>query len=144
MAQQREGRLVNEWLWKTYPTKLQWKRVRLGQTPNKVEAAYYKVHLRWADAIVINDMDVVIIEGKIRPGFGALGQLEAYKELFKKTPEFMDYWNRNIKLVLLTAWHDENIKTECERKNIDYVFFQPDWIKPYLAQILKVDISQIK
>ena len=82
MAQQREGRLVNEWLWKTYPTKLQWKRVRLGQTPNKVEAAYYKVLLRWADAIVINDMDVVIIEGKIRPGFGALGQLEAYKELF--------------------------------------------------------------
>lgn len=144
MAQQREGRLVNEWLWKTYPTKPQWKRVRLGQTPNKEEAKYYKVLLRWADAIVINGTEVIIIEGKIRPEFGAIGQLEAYRELFKVTPEFMEYWHNTIKLVLLCAWEDENVKTECERKGIEYVFYQPEWIKTYLARILRVDISQIK
>ena len=106
MVQQKESILLTKYLAEFHRTHLQWKRVRLGIPANPEEAKYLSVCLRWADAVVIDEGFVIIIETKLRPDLGAIGQLEGYKELFKVTPEFIAYENWPIKLVLVSPIMD--------------------------------------
>jgi len=123
----KESELVNKWLWEFHPTSLQWRRVRLGITPDKEKARMYMVILRWADAIFVQDGVVNIVEAKLRPTAGAIGQLEHYKLLFGRTPEFSQYWKYPIQLILLTSYMDLEIVELCTQKGIKYEFYQvPD------------------
>ena len=128
MVQQKESVLVNRWIAKFHRTALQWTRVRLGIPANPEEAKLYSVLLRWADAIFIEDGVVHIIEGKLRPELGAIGQLEGYKELFAVTPEFSVYANWPINLILLSPVMDLGIAQICSKKGITYEVWAPaDW-----------------
>lgn len=127
-GQQKESILLVQWLAKFHRTDLQWRRVRLGQVATKEEAKYYKVILRWCDAIFIKDGFVNIVEAKLRPSLGVIGQLQGYKELFAVTPEFKQYWNYPIKMLLLSAHLDLNIAELCKKKDIIYEVWKPeDW-----------------
>jgi hypothetical protein len=125
MVQQSEAKLVNDWLWTFHPTSLQWRRVRLGIVPDKEYAKMYMVILRWADAIFIEDGKVHIVEAKLRPDAGAIGQLEHYKDLFTRTPEFQQYWNYPIELILLTPYLDLELVALCSKKGIRYEHYVP-------------------
>ena len=128
MVQQKESVLVNRWLAKFHRTALQWTRVRLGIPANPEEAKLYSVLLRWADAIFIEKGFVNIVEGKLRPEFGAIGQLEGYGDLFKVTPEFSQYEEWPIKLILLSPVMDLGIAQICTKKGITYEVWKPeDW-----------------
>ena len=128
MVQQKESVLLTKWLAKFHRTSLQWKRVRLGIPANPEEAKLYSVLLRWADAIFIEDGFVNIVESKLRPEFGAIGQLEGYKELFKVTPEFIAYQDWPIKMILLSPVMDLGIAQVASKKNITYEVWKPlDW-----------------
>jgi len=120
MVQQSEAKLVTKWLAKFHRTAPQWKRIRLGQVSDKAEAKYYKVILRWADAIFLEDGKVWIVEGKLRPDLGAIGQLEGYKKLFGVTPEFSAYKNWPVEMILLSPFLDLNIAELCKDKSIIY------------------------
>ncbi|HUX62094.1 MAG TPA: hypothetical protein VMV32_12340 [Ignavibacteriaceae bacterium] len=115
---------MNKWVTQFHRTALQWRRVRLGQVATKEEAKYYKVILRWADLIFVENGEVNIVEAKLRPDLGAIGQLEGYKELFGVTPEFSQYENYPINLILLTPFLDLNIVQLCTKKNIRYEHYQ--------------------
>ncbi len=107
----------------------QWRRVRLGQVADHEEAKYYKVILRWADAVFIHDGIVYIVEAKLRPSLGAIGQLEGYKELFPVTPEFSQYWNYPVRMILLSAYLDLNIAELTKKKDIIYEVWKPEgWV----------------
>ncbi len=125
MVQQKESVLLTKWLAKFHRTSLQWKRVRLGIPANPEEAKLYSVLLRWADAIFIEDGFVNIVESKLRPELGAIGQLEGYKELFKVTPEFSQYENWPIKMILLSPVLDLGIAQICTKKGIIYEVWKP-------------------
>jgi len=128
MVQQKESELLSRWLAQFHRTAPQWKRVRLGEVAFPEEAKYYKVILRWCDAIFLEDGVVYIVEAKLRPDLGTIGQLEGYKELFIVTPEFQQYWNWPIKMILLSATLDLNIAELCKKKDIIYEFWKPeDW-----------------
>jgi len=128
VGQQKESVLLTKWLAAFHRTSPQWKRVRLGQVANKEEAKLYKVILRWCDAIFIEDGTVYIVEAKLRPPFGVIGQLEGYGELFKVTPEFSQYSNWPVKLILLAPMLDLNIAELCKKKDITYEVWKPkDW-----------------
>jgi len=128
MVQQKESVLVNRWLAKFHRTSPQWTRQRLGIPANPEEAKLYSVLLRWADAIFIEKGIVYIVEGKLRPELGAIGQLEGYKYLFKVTPEFSDYENWPVKLILLSPVMDLGIAEICSKKGIIYEIWKPqDW-----------------
>jgi len=129
-----EAKLVNDYLWAKYRDFPQWKRVRLGPLPNVELARFYKVALRWADAIVATDEEIVLIEGKMKPTPSAVGQLEMYADLFRRTPEFGKYKDMRIKLVLLTTRDDEELKKFCSRKSIDYIVFTPAWVADWWRQ----------
>ena len=121
--------MVNAFLWIKYKTDPQWKRVRLGVLPTKFLARAYKVILRWADAIVLHDGRVKIIEAKLRPDPTAIGQLEFYKKLFRVTPEFSAYKNWPIDLVMLTARSDLQMIEHCSDKGIEFeLFTEDDWL----------------
>ena len=125
-GQQKESILLVKWLAKFHRTDLQWRRVRLGQVATKEEAKYYKVILRWADAVFIKDGEVYIVEAKVRPYLGVIGQLEGYKKLFPFTPEFTQYKNYNVRMILLSPFLDLNIAELCKDKDIIYEVWEPE------------------
>lgn len=128
MVQQKESILLTAWLKEFHRTSPQWKRVRLGIPANPEEAKLYSVLLRWADAIFLEDGIMYIVETKLRPEFGAIGQLEGYRELLKVTPEFSAYKNWPIKLILVSPVLDLGIAEICSKKDIIYEVWKPlDW-----------------
>ena len=84
--------------------------------------------LRWCDAIFIEDGFVNIVEAKLRPDLGTIGQLEGYKELFPVTPEFDQYKDWPIKMILLSPVLDLGVAQICTKKGITYEVWKPeDW-----------------
>ena len=98
------------------------------------QARMYQVLMRWADAILWTGEEIIIIEAKVRPNAGAIGQLEHYIELFKKTPEFRRYWERPIKGVLLVGLPDVDLAGHAASKGLEFVVFRKPWIEEYLAE----------
>jgi len=127
----REGRLVTEYLWDKYRQYPQWKRVRLGTVPNTAMAKLYTVSLRWADAIVFTGEEIVILEGKMGPELGGIAQLEEYRNLFPRTPEFSMYSGYPIRCVYLTTKESRDVKRICDEKGFDFVVFTPPWVAEY-------------
>ena len=125
MVQQKESVLLTKWLAKFHRTSPQWKRVRLGVPANPEEAKYYQVLLRWADAVFIEDGFVNIVEAKLRPDFGAIGQLLGYKELFGVTPEFVQYEDWPIKLILVTPVIDLSTAQLASKYGITVDIYKP-------------------
>ena len=116
----------------------QWKRVRLGPTPDKDFARMYKVIMRFADAIIDDGDVILIIEAKMRPEPGVISQLEEYEKLFKETPEFSDYWDHRIQKVLLTTMEDASLRVTCEEHQVKYVIFKRPWVDDYLRMRFRV------
>ena len=128
MVQQKESILLTSWLKTFHRTSPQWKRVRLGIPANPEEAKLYSVLLRWADAVFLEDGIMYIVEAKLRPDLGAIGQLEGYKELLKVTPEFSAYKNWPIKMILVSPVLDLATAEICTKKGIIYDVWKPkDW-----------------
>lgn len=119
----KESDVLNTWLWDKHRTDIQWRRVRLGVLPTKQLARIYMTMLRWADAIVLDHGAVLIIEAKLRPQPGAIGQLLLYEQLFKVTPEFSAYSHWPIRKMLLTTLADINLIQLASNENIEYEIF---------------------
>lgn len=135
----KESEMLNAWLWEQHRDDLQWRRIRLGVLPTKELARMYMTILRWADAIVISDGVVYIIEAKLRSSPGALGQLDLYEKLFKVTPEFSAYKDWPIKKMLLTAEPDLNMIELCSEKGVLYEVFTEEQVNmARMAQMLPV------
>lgn len=88
--------------------------------PTKAMARAYSVLMRFPDAIIFEDRKVHIVEAKLRPNAGACGQLEHYKELFYRTPEFKDFYSFPLEMILLTTYLDLDIVEFCSKKGILY------------------------
>ena len=126
-----ESNLVYEWVKKFYPNSLQWRRVRLGPLPLQKDSAMYGILRRWADLIFKDKGIIYIVEAKMKPEPGAIGQLKLYNELFPKTPEFSEFKDLPRKLIFLTTVKDLELKKITIRDDIEYVVYQPDWVKEY-------------
>ena len=118
--------MLNAWLWDKHRTDLQWRRVRLGVIPTKQMAREYLVLLRWADAVIVSKGVVYIVEAKLRPEPGAIGQLEYYKQIFPSTLEFSQYENYPVKMILLSSIPDLGIAELCSKKGIIFEIFSKE------------------
>jgi len=124
--QQGEKIFLNAWLWEFHRSKPQWKRVRLGPVPNPEQAKFFSVLLRWADAVFLEGGNIVIVEAKIRPNFGAIGQLLGYKMLIKATPEFENYVAWNVRMLLLTKFPDLAVTQLASKFDVEHEIWNPD------------------
>lgn len=117
---------MNNWLWEFHKTDPQWKRVRVGPVPNPAEAKLYSVLLRWVDAIFLEDGNIVIVEAKIRPNYGAVGQLLGYRMLIKATPEFEQYVNWNVRMILVSKYPDLAVTELCSKYGVEHEVWNPE------------------
>jgi len=133
----REWRLVYEFLITNFRNCLQWRRVRVG--PIYKNEKLYQVVRRWADAIVYCAKEdiVYIIEAKMKPEPGGISQLELYIKLFPKTPEFEMLKDKRVKGIYLTTQDDPELRELAKSKGIEYVVYQPDWVKEYWKERLE-------
>ena len=135
----KESAMLQAWLTKMHPTDIRFKRVRLGPMPLKEPAAQFKVLQRWADAILIHDGMVEIIEAKLRPNLGVIGQLEGYKKLFLQTPEFTQYHKYPVKMKILAMEFVTDVVEFASDRGIEYEVFtkeQVNQVRNDLAQVI--------
>lgn len=121
----KEKALLNAWLLENHATDTQWRNVRLGPIPVAEMARAFSVIRRYADAIFLKDGVVHIVEAKVRPNPGVVGQLEHYAMLFPDTPEFQQFQNWPIKMILLSSVPDLMLLDLVAKKNIDMVIMTP-------------------
>lgn len=140
--QPRETRLLSEWVAKNYPEDKVMFRVRLGRPPAWAEASIaegappeiYKIYQRWADAIIIREKELILIEAKIRPIPGVVSEINLYAQLIPKTPELAEFMDRPIrKLILMAVW-DPEITELASVDNIKVEIYNPSWVIEYLKE----------
>lgn len=142
--QPREMQMLAEWLAKTQRGKRWMTRVRLGSPTPSVprpdmspeERAMIGAWRRWADALILEDDKVTIVEAAIRPGPGKIGQLELYKLLLPQTPELRAWWGAKIELLLLYAIEDPATVHLARAKGIRCIEYKPLWLPEYLDLLM--------
>jgi len=138
--QPREMQMLSEWLTKTYPNGRFQTRVRLGSPKSEIpradmtpeERAMIGSWRRWADAVILENDKVTIVEAAIRPDPGKISQLELYAMLLPQTPELRAWWGLKIELLLLYAIEDPATVYLAREKGIRCVQYQPLWLPSYL------------
>jgi len=136
--------MLTEWLTKTQKGKRWLTRVRLGSPRPAVprpemspeERAMVGAWRRWADAVILEDDSVTIVEAAIRPNPGKISQLELYAMLFPHTPEFLAWRGLPIHLTLLYAIEDPATILLARQKGIRCVEYKPDWLPAYLELLM--------
>jgi len=131
-----ESRLVFDYVSERYPNALQWRRVQVGAIPKGKDPRMYGHLRRWADLIVYDGTEVVILEAKMKPAPGAISQLMLYLQLFPKTPEFSLYVDKPLRGVILTTMEDIEVRALAEAQGLDYEIYAPEWVRDYWTQIL--------
>jgi len=129
-----EKRLLNEWLRERFPQNPPWKQPRLGPIATVEESRLFKSLMRFPDAIVWDGATIHIIEAKIVPGFGAIGQLEGYAELFQLTPEFAPYHAASKNLIVLVGQDDVQVRAMAQNKGMEFIVFDPVWVKKAIIE----------
>jgi len=138
MVRQPEKRLEYEYFKEHFADEHWQTRVWLGPLPPGKEAREYMVTGRWADAIVFTPDIVHIIEFKMDPNPGAIGQLDLYAQLFGKTLRFRRYWGAGIVKHLVTTRIDEHVKQLCDEHGCIYEVFAPDWVEYWRKSRLRL------
>lgn len=122
----KENELVEKWMTAEHPTSIQWIRPRLGPVRDRENAALLSVTQRYADIIFLEDGVINIVEAKLKPNGGVVGQLLQYRELFFSTPEFSKFINFPIKLAILTPFLAIDVVEFANLHDINYILWDPD------------------
>lgn len=136
----REMRLVSEYLAIKYGKYPNITRARLGGIhpalmPEKLSAEERRlvtVWKRWCDALVFLPRKTILIEAAILPTPADISILENYGFLFKRTPEYEDYWKKPLELLLLYSISDPVVVKMARDRKIKVDQFFPDWLTPYI------------
>ena len=138
-----ERRYVIEYVFKRFKEAV-WRgfNVRLGMPPEEWRKRYpelshrwWKVWMAYADAVVVTDDAIWIIEAKIRNPRTAIGQLLDYRERLKVTPEFKQWLNRPIKLLLVIPIPAPEIESLAKNYGIEVDHYLPEWVANYMREV---------
>jgi hypothetical protein len=141
-SRQTEMRFVSAYLATFHPNDLCKTHVLLGAYPepprgtvlSKEKQLALGAMRKWADAIVISQDKLTLIEGKliIHRYFEGLGQLQVYRRIVPETPELQPYLDRPIESILLVPVEDPLVRTLCLENNIRMVIWRPAFVEEYL------------
>ena len=133
-----EREISNEYLARFYPEMPHWTRIEVGPMPKGENADLYSRTRRWADAVVREPDNMLIVEFKMRANQDVVGQLMNYRQLLPQTPMFIKYKDLPVKCRVVAAMCDEQIKALIEGNGIELEMFQPrNYEKWYTEKILK-------
>lgn len=134
--------LLHEWASMRYPTQEKFYELRLGPTRRELvgvtvspalEAAL-RVANWYADLLVIDGDELVVIEAKVAPDPSAVGQVLWYSTLIRSTPSLATYATKAVTPVVLWAERDDSLNAWVRSMGVRVELYTPPWIGQYLAQ----------
>jgi hypothetical protein len=148
--QQRERLLVQQFVFERYPHAIKFFNMRMGNLlpffEGKVQsvenADMIKVWRKFADAVVVTENEIIVIEAKIVARVETIGQLEMYGKLVEETPELQRFLPKKVRLVLVAVVVDPYLVREAEAKGIEVVLYRPDWAVEYAEERLQGGIRR--
>ena len=132
-----EMMFINAWVKATGPYDMNYGRMRVGALPNG--DVYQGVTRVFPDKVLVKDNKVLLIEGKIIPDSGAIGQLELYAREFPLTPEFKHLKDMPIRMILLTTLENKTVREFAESKGMEYVIFKPDEANSIVRKRMRIE-----
>lgn len=120
---QEEEKMLKRFLKERFSECDTWSNIALGKVNDWKNEAMLRPVRKRADAVVDRGSDCLLIEAKLKPKSGAIGQLLVYKELLGRTKKFQHLGDLPIELMFLTTRVDEEIKEVCDDLDIEYVAF---------------------
>ena len=141
--QQRERRLLAEWLAARYPNDRVQQQVRLGayqigispQGLSSPELRALGVWRRIADALVYKPTELILIEASLPAHPGYVSQLLLYKRLIPMTPELADYAALPVRMIYLVSFEDPVVTAMCRENGIQVEVYAPPWVGEYWAEL---------
>lgn len=138
--QEREERLLAEFLAEFFPTAQVRTRVRLGNvaiTPpaaglEEAERRLLKNMARWVDALVIRPTDVILVEAEILPSPGGPSTLAFYERAMRNDPDFAELLSLPLRKMLVWAFDDPTLRRVAEEFGVEVRVFSPPWIREAL------------
>lgn len=115
--------------------------LKLGPPPEFVTrvvpglpTSVYKPFQRYADAVVITDATIDLIEAKVHNLKVGIGYLLEYETLLPHTPELRDYLGRAVRKILVIPVPDNWILTNAAKYGIIVDVYCPQWLVPILKE----------
>jgi len=142
-TQQREQRLLAEWLAEeVYPTRHR-QKVPLGAPPADLVA---QIGLQQAiatvrpwrfevDAIVWDDSELWVVEAKIMKLVDGVAKLPLYAGLVDRTPELAALVGLKRRMILLAPFNPPQLQEIAAIYGVEVVVFHPSWVGPYLGEL---------
>jgi hypothetical protein len=142
-AENRDMKLAEEYIDRNYPGRIKWLRIRLGNLRDdllfpgmtKEEEQLASVWKRYADAVVLDDEKLIIIEGAIFPDLGDISRLLGYEKLLRQTPEFKQYADLPVEKQLVLAVEDKFLEKLAGENDVKVVYYKPEWVEYYLMEL---------
>ena len=137
-----EPRWVSEYCAKFYPDKPVRYRVPLGPIPEELVAKYglskaIRAYRPWrpeADALVIGDRRLILIEAKVFKVMDGISKLPIYAKLVPETPELNPYKTWPVEMQLLVVKAIEPWITIARDLGIKLVEWAPTWVQEVWVQ----------
>jgi len=137
-----EADFLNEYLASRYRGEMIFSRLRLGTVPATAIPPTADIWERkvwgnirfWADAVVVTDQKLILIEAKIKPSPGVLGQIEIYRRLLPQTPELKPFFPRDVEAQLVYCIEFPLIVALAREKGIRAIQFPYSRLREWMEQ----------
>lgn len=145
MGQQRERRLISEYVAERFPKDRVIMGCPLGPAPEKLVATLGpRKALRMVrgmrpevDALVVRNHKLIMVEAKIRAWVDGIAKLPLYKSLVPTTPELEQYWTYPVEMRLCFPWYSETIDQAAKNLGVVLDVYHQPWIDEYLEELGK-------
>jgi len=115
--------------------------LRLGPPPEwvaravpGVPAGTYRPWQRYADAVVVTEATIDLIEAKVHNWKVGVGYLLEYEKLLPQTPELRPYLGRPVRKILVIPLPDPWVIQNAAAYGIIVDIYCPDWLVPILRE----------
>ena len=140
---QLDRRYVVEYVNEKFPDRrFVWYNAAVGPVPEALVKAHPEVSLkhfkrwrRYADAIVIMQDRIILIEGELRRPVEGLGELLMYRDIIKQSPELKPYINLPLEVRLIIPRPDPMVINTASAQGIIVDVFYRDWVGDYLREL---------
>ena len=115
--------------------------LRLGPTPQTLVGqvvspqltAMLRVALWYADLVVPTPTELLVVEAKVQPKPGAVGEALWYSQLVPTTPDLAAYAHLPVVPVVLFGESNETLNTWARALGVRVELYTPPWIAEYLS-----------
>ena len=136
---QVERRYIQEFI-EEYFKKKQWFRLNMRVGPIKEELlrrfptmppSMFKTSLLTADAVVVQEGVLYIVEAKIYQPITGLGELLIYRDSISETEELRPYWKLRKHMILVKPFESLNLDRKIQRYGVEVIIYHPLWVLEY-------------